>query len=241
MAEGFHRAVRSADLQAGDIFPATAGRQLVLVARLTTGEAVAFASSCPHQQTDLEGATVWDNKIRCPRHQYLYDPRTGQNIHPTQRFGPEKLWRLKPGYLPTYEVQERDGWIWIDPRPRPPPPDYDPSLEVPPPGAELEEEDEEGPQGPPETVKTLQVREGAVFELRLPINPLPGNAWQVEVVGDVLEVVEEGLLPNDSTRWSVKVKAHEVGQDEIECRFRAPWDIDPSELRRYVVRVVPGE
>lgn len=242
MAEGnWHRAVRSADLLAGEIFPANAGRMLVLVARLQNGDAVAFSTRCPHQDTELEGATVWDNKIRCPRHQYLYDPRTGENVLPTQRFGPERLWKLKPGYLPTFPVRERDGWIWVSDEQCPPPESYDPALEVPPPDAELEPEPKPVEEGPTEQVKVVRVRQGATFALRLPINPLPGNAWHVEVVGDLLEVVAEGLLESDPTRWEVKVKAHDVGKDEVECRFRAPWDVEPSELRRYVVHVIPPD
>lgn len=237
--KGWHRAVRSGDLHPGDIFPASAGRQFVLVARLQSGEPVAFGSRCPHQNTELEGATVWENKLRCPRHQYLYDPKTGENIHPTQRFGPEKLWKTKPGYLPTYAVQERDGWIWVYEQQRPPPASYDPALEIPPPGAVIEEEPEEE-EGPTEQVKTLRVKEGATFELRLPMNPLPGNEWQSEVVGDLLEIVEEGLSDEQPPRWRVRVKVHDAGEDEIECRFRAPWDVEPSELRRYVVQVVPA-
>ncbi len=238
MAEtGWHRAVRSADLRAGDIFPAAAGRHL-LVARLSSGEVVAFASNCPHQSTELEGATVWEDNIRCPRHQYLYDPRSGENIHPRQRFGPEKLWKTKPGYLPTHAVQERGGWIWVYEQPKPPPASWDPKLEEPPEGAGEEEEQPEEDTGPVESVKVVRVKEGGTFELRLPVNPLPGNVWRVEPVGDRLEVVHEGVLETDPSKWQVRVKAHEVGEDELECRFTAPWDVEPSELRRYVVQIV---
>ena len=241
MAEaGWHRTVRSADLMAGEIFAATAGRTVVLVARLTNGEAVAFSASCPHQGTDLEGATVWDDKIRCPRHQYIYDPRTGANVFPTERFGPEKLWKLKPGYLPTYTVRERDGWIWVFEQVRPPPATYDPALEVAPEGVE-EEPIVEDDDGPVETVKVVKVRQGATFELRLPTNPLPGHVWHVEVVGDLLEIVDEGLLKENPPRWKVRITAHDPGEDAVECRFLAPWDTAPSELRRYVVQVVPPD
>ncbi len=242
MAEkGWHRTVRSADVQAGDIFPANVGPRFILVARLQNGDAVAFAASCPHQGTDLETATLWDNKIRCSRHQYIYDGCTGLNIFPTERFGPDRLWKTKPGYLPTYATEERAGWIWVYQDPRPPPKGYDPKLEIPPEGAEREAPLEpEEDAGPTEQVKVVRVREGADFELRLPINPLPGNEWRVEVVGDLLEIVDEGLRPTDPPKWGVKIHAHEAGEDAVECRFRAPWDVEPSELRRYVVHVIAG-
>ncbi len=70
----WHRAVRSADVAAGVIVRARAGRQPVLLARLESGEAVAFSTRCPHEDTDLGGATVAEGKIRCPRHAYVYDP-----------------------------------------------------------------------------------------------------------------------------------------------------------------------
>ncbi len=238
---GWHRTLRSGDLMAGEIFAATAGRRVVLVARLGDGEAVAFAASCPHQGTDLEGATIWDGKVRCPKHQYMYDPRSGANIFPAQRFGPEKLWKTRPGYLPTFPVRERDGWIWVFEDQNPPPAEYDPALEIPPDNVTVDEPVVEDTGGPSEAVKVLKVRAGSEFELRLPINPLPGNIWQVEVVSDLLEIVDEGLLAENPPRWKVRVKAHEAGEDQIECRFRAPWDTSPSELRRYVVQVVPAE
>lgn len=240
-SKGWHKTLHSADLKEGDIFPASIGRQLVLLARLKNGDAVAFASSCPHQGTDLETAELWNNQIRCSRHQYIYDAQSGKNIFPTERFGPERLWKTKPGYLPTFAVEERDGWIWVFEEQRPPPPGYDPALEIPPEGAEVEEPVEADAGGPEEQVKMVKVREGADFELRLPINPLPGNRWHVEVVGDLLEIVDEGLRPTDPPKWGIKIHAHEAGEDAVECRFRAPWDVEPSELRRYVVQITPDD
>ena len=102
----------------------------VLVARLRSGEVVAFGPSCPHQFTELDDATIWDGNLRCPRHSYLFDTRTGENIHPRREAKVENLWKLRPGYLPCYEVREEDGWIWVSDETKPPPVSYDPSLEV---------------------------------------------------------------------------------------------------------------
>ena len=43
----------------------------VLLGRLSGGQVVAFSSTCPHQQTDLAGATFFDGRIRCPLHVYI--------------------------------------------------------------------------------------------------------------------------------------------------------------------------
>jgi predicted secreted protein len=183
---------------------------------------------------------VWDDKVRCPRHHYLYNPCTGENVFPAQSKDHTKLWKTKPGYLPIHPVQEHDGWIWIAPRPLPPPSSFDPSLEEEPVDAEVEdtEEDaEEEEEAVTEVVKMLQVQVGTTFELRLPVNPLPGHIWNVEV-GPRLEMVEQRLLPVDPPRWQVRVSARNEGEDEVRCAFRQPWDVEPSERRRYVVRVV---
>ncbi len=149
----------------------------------------------------------------------------------------ERAWKTRPGYLPVYAVQERDGWIWVAHRPLPPPPAFDPSLEELPVGADvldgvLADTGESG-------VAVLRVEVGTTFEIRLPTNPLPGHTWQVRT-GRRLEVLDQGLLREDPPRWRVRVLARKVGEDEIDCAFRQPWDLEPSERRRYVVRVVAG-
>ena len=242
LRRSWYRTLRSAEVGPGAIVPATAGRARVLVARLQNGRAVAFAPRCPHQDTDLGDATVVGGNIRCPRHEYLYDAVTGENVYPAREEGPEKLWKIKPGYLPVWAVEERDGWIWVGPRPLPPPPTFDPAREERPVGAEVVEEDEADAaaetRGGVEMVRILRVAVGTTFEIRLPTNPLPGHTWEIDV-GRRLEIIEEGLLPSDPPRWRVRLSAHKEGEDEVRCAFRQPWDVEPAERRRYVVRIVP--
>ena len=232
---GWHRAVRSADVESGAVVATTVGKQPILVARLTSGPAVAFASRCPHQDTDLRDAAIEAETIRCPRHDYVYDARTGENVFPARQ-SESVLWKTRPGYLPVYPVEERDGWVWVDPRPRPPPLAFDPALEEQPVGAEVVEDlDDDGPS----VARVLRVELGSTFEIRLPTNPLPGHTWEVRV-GRRLKVIEEGLLPADPPRWSVQLSARKEGEDEVQCAFRRPWDVEPSERRRYLVRIVGG-
>ena len=247
----WHRAVRSADLAGGAIVRASVGDRDVLVARLSDGEAVAFATRCPHQDTPLSEATIWDDQVRCRQHQYLYDPRTGENIFPARTARPQNLWKLTPRYLPTYPVQERDGWVWVSDDPNPPPEAYDPATEQPPlwtgpaPSPETAVEEAEPEPSPSVATKTVRVKAGARFELRLPTNPLPGCSWQAEVESGLVEVLETGLTEVskgslEPPRWRVKLLAREVGADEVRCSFRQPWDVEPSEVRRYKVLIVPA-
>lgn len=133
---GFHRVVASDDLPAPDPISAqeeaagsvewdpairevTVGGQRLLVTRLPSGEAVAFARFCPHLGTPLHRATLCGEAIRCAQHRYTYDARTGQNVVPTQDVSPEELRRLRPGSLRTYPVIEQDGWVWVSEEPQP--------------------------------------------------------------------------------------------------------------------------
>lgn len=97
----------------------TVGDQRVLVTRLPSGKAVAFARSCPHLGTPLHRATLCGEAIRCAQHRYVYDARTGQNLLPARDVSPEELRRLRPGSLRTYPVIEQEGWVWVSEDPHP--------------------------------------------------------------------------------------------------------------------------
>lgn len=126
--------LRSEDCVTGDdderAFTAVrVGEADLLVTRLPGGEVVAFAAECPHLSTPLDAATQRDGRLRCARHLYEYDLRTGENVVPAHDAPPASLWKLKPGYLARHRVQERNGWILVADRPEPPPAAYDPELE----------------------------------------------------------------------------------------------------------------
>lgn len=209
----------------------------ILLARLTGGDVVAFAPTCPHQETDLELAKLWDGNVRCSRHNYLYDPHTGENLQPTRDHKPENLWKLKPGYLPTYPVIEEDGWIHVGPC-NPPPATYDPALEVRPAGADQPDDDE--PELEATLTEALVVSTQTTFELRLPMSPLPGYAWQVEVEGPLV-VLDESELDEHEPELRVRLSAGAAGTGFVRCGYSAPWEAEPSEFRHYEVQIVePG-
>ncbi len=214
----------------------------ILLGRLAGGKVIAFASNCPHQQTHLEGATFFDGKVRCPLHVYLYDPETGENIVPARDAKAENLWKLKPGYLPVYPVEERDGWIWVGPEPKPPPRAYDPAKERPPvagarPAATVTEAPAvaDGPTDHP--TKILKVAPGGTFALRLPTTPRPGFIWRVDPPGPLLAVVEERFEPGDPPHHLIRVTARGTGEATLRCFYARPWDTTPVETRTYQVRV----
>jgi len=216
----------------------------VLLGRLAGGRVVAFSAMCPHQDTDLEGGTFFDGRIRCSLHGYLYDPQTGENIIPARDAKPENLWKLKPGYLTLYPVEERDGWIWVGKQPQSPPPSFDPAKERPPPaGARgpvpaaepLAPAAAAGPTDHP--TKILKVAPGGTFSLHLPTTPRPGFMWRVETSGPQLAVVEERFEPGDPPHHLIRVTARGEGQATLRCLYARPWDTKPIETRTYEVRV----
>ena len=214
----------------------------VLLGRLAGGQVIAFSATCPHQQTHLEGATFFDGRVRCPLHVYLYDPQTGENIVPARDADPANLWKLKPGYLPVYPVEERDGWIWIGAEPKPPPASYDPEKERPPaPGARRPAAQEAVPPSVDAPLdhpaKILRVAPGGSFTVRLPTTPRPGFVWRVETGGPLLAVVEERFEPGDLPRHLVKVAARGEGRSTLRCLYARPWDTKPVETRTYEVRI----
>lgn len=221
----------------------------VLLTRLHGGEVVAFAAFCPHQGISLAGASIFDGNVRCPQHGYLYDPRTGSNVLPTRRERPEVLWRLKPRYLPTYPVEERDGWIWVDEQPNPPPLEYDPTLEEPPAGdrqarraaagtppAAVQPTTDQPTEHPAEAVTAVA---GSELALALPTDVEPGHLWHVEVSDERLTLLGTRFEGGEAASCTVRLAAHEPGSATIRCAYAKPWSTRPREVRTFVVRVDP--
>jgi len=244
-AEGVDSCIRR--VRAGDTY--------VLVARLGDGEVVAFDATCPHQVTELDEGSIVDGMVSCPRHRYLYDPRSGCNVVPARGAKPGNLWKLRPGYLPCFPVEERDGWVWVDPRPKPPPDDYDPSLEERParrsPGADpsaegvLAEPDVMIPGPPPldmpteRSLKVIDVAADSTIDLRLPIPPGERQAWRMEMVGGALTVLDEEYEPGDSPHQLVRLAALAPGASTLIFTYAYPDRPLPAAIRTYIVRVLP--
>ena len=224
MDEPLVRALASGELVAGAAprRVTVAGADL-LVARLPDSRVVAFAAACPHQGTDLEGATFCDGRVRCPLHLYEYDLETGENVVPTRDLDPPELRKAAPGYLRVHAVEECDGWIWVGEEPKAPPPSYEPPVASAAPA--------------PPAGDSLRVRPGATFELRLPTTPRPGFVWRVETDGSVLAVVGQR---SERDGHVVRLAARSSGRTTVRCTYARPWDREPGEVRAYDVVVDTG-
>lgn len=245
---GLRRVMRSDKLlkaQPGEphLRGARVGRAEVLMVRLESGAVAAFAAHCPHQGTPLDGATLFDNSLRCPRHVFLYDLETGENLVPAKVNKPETLCKLKPGYLPIHRAEERDGWIWVSETPEPPPAAYDPLLEQGPPASMPV--DAPPPAAAPADVApapgaTVNATVGQEFEIVLPTTVRPGHFWTVTVPGGAATVAGQVFAPDDPPRHVVRLLARSAGDVTVTCAYGTPWGPAPAETQAVEVHISPA-
>ena len=252
MEESFRRVLRSDQVRPAtsnrlDIHPVQLSDRRVLVTRLESGQVVAFADRCPHQNTPLDDAALWEDSLRCPRHLYLYDLETGENLLPARDARPGTLWKLKPGYLPIHKAQERGGWIWVSEEPEAPPPGYDPSQEEPPGGGFQQPEESPRASTPIEhPQEALSATVGQEVEIVLHTSHRPGHFWRVEVsdpegAGQTrLVVVSQRSDPADPGRHLLRLLANSAGQVSLRCSYGQPWSESPSEVRTFCVQITSG-
>lgn len=226
---------------------AKVGAAEVLMVRLESGSVAAFAAKCPHQGTPLDGATLFDDSLRCPRHVFLYDLKTGENLVPARVNKPETLCKLKPGYLPIHRAEERDGWIWVSEVPEPPPAAYDPLLEQGPPSeGPLAEAPKPEPAPSPAAdplpaAGVVHATAGQEFEIVLPTKVLPGHFWSVVVPGGAASVVGQVFAPDDPPRHVVRLLAQTAGEVTVTCAYGTPWGATPAETQTVEVHVAPAQ
>lgn len=208
------------------------GEEDVLLTRLASGEVVAFQATCPHQAVSLTHASVFDGSVRCPQHYYLYDPKTGRNILPTDDASPAALVRLQPGHLTTYPVHERDGWIHVGDAPNPPPP----ARAAPAAGAvrapSCRPADESAVEHPAQEVAATT---GSDIALDLVTPVRPGHLWHVAVTGQAVAL--RGQVFQAPRTCKVHLSAVSAGQATVRCAYGLPWSDQPREVRTFSVRV----
>jgi len=90
-----------------------AGQVLALVN--VEGTIHALSAVCPHQGGPLDEGTVWDGKLECPWHHFLFDLRTGLNVYPANVY-PADLAQLRPQLAPLqmYPVRIEDGRVLVN-------------------------------------------------------------------------------------------------------------------------------
>lgn len=92
--------------------------QPVLLSRTRDGTAVAFGTICPHKHLPLDEGSLWEDEVDCPHHHYTYDPHTGRNLYPRRVFPSVKAAEIEG--IPTYDVREAGGWVYVGGRSEPP-------------------------------------------------------------------------------------------------------------------------
>jgi CMP-N-acetylneuraminate monooxygenase len=75
------------------------GREYI-VSRDPDGQPIIFSSECPHQGGTVE--VVDEECLRCPRHQWDFDPETGDST------------TVPNESLSTYELSQRDGYLYAN-------------------------------------------------------------------------------------------------------------------------------
>ena len=106
-------ALPSDDLAPGTLREVVVDRRRVLLARLRSGEVCAMAPSCPHEAARLADGTLRGDTLDCPRHHYLFDPRTGRNLYPRPVYPRWKQEEVGCLALATFPCREESGWILV--------------------------------------------------------------------------------------------------------------------------------
>jgi len=89
-----------------------AGRRLAVVN--LDGVVSAVDAVCPHQGGPLDQGRIWQGKLECPWHHFLYNLETGANVYPANVY-PDDLPRLKQQVAPlkSFPVRVEQGRVLI--------------------------------------------------------------------------------------------------------------------------------
>jgi apoptosis-inducing factor 3 len=93
--------VAADDLAEGELLPGHVDGEAVLLVR-TGGEVYAVGAECTHYGVSLAEGLLAGGTLRCPAHHAAFDPRTGQAVRAPA---------LRP--LPCWEVEARDGRLFV--------------------------------------------------------------------------------------------------------------------------------
>lgn len=114
---GFAAAAPSDDVAGPRFTRVEIAGEPVLLTRTRDSTPVAFGNICPHQNLPLDDGALWGDEVDCPHHHYTYDPHTGRNCFPRRVFPAVKAAEIEG--LPTYDVREEGGWVYVGPRHEP--------------------------------------------------------------------------------------------------------------------------
>jgi nitrite reductase/ring-hydroxylating ferredoxin subunit len=112
-AQAWCRAIPSDELPPGTLREVRIEGRRMMVGRLWSGEAVATAAACPHEQAPLADGRIWSDAVDCPLHHYLFDLRTGRNLYPIPQYPAWKRAQVGDLVLRTYPCREDEGWVQV--------------------------------------------------------------------------------------------------------------------------------
>ncbi len=102
-ADGYIAVAPEGDVVVGRARQSAVGPNTVAVFRTEEG-LFAVDNACLHEDGPLGEGRVAGNIVTCPYHDWRYDVRDGSCLS------------RKGRKLATYEVRERDGFVWVGPR-----------------------------------------------------------------------------------------------------------------------------
>jgi nitrite reductase/ring-hydroxylating ferredoxin subunit len=69
---------------------------------------------CPHEQARLADGTIQGDAVDCPKHHYMFDLRSGENLYPWRVYPDWKRKEVGDLSLTVYACREEDGWIVVE-------------------------------------------------------------------------------------------------------------------------------
>lgn len=97
----FHRTFQAADLAPGEVRHVEVGDKEIAVFNLD-GAFFATSDRCTHMRARLSDGYVTGGVVECPLHFGKFDIKTGQPLSPPCKVA-----------LSTYQVEIRDGAVWL--------------------------------------------------------------------------------------------------------------------------------
>jgi len=104
---------RLEELPPGGIKRAEAAGQVLTLVNLE-GTIHAVSAVCPHQGGPLDAGRLWEGKLECPWHHFLFDLSTGANVFPANVY-PTDLPQLRTQVAPltVFPVRVENGRVLV--------------------------------------------------------------------------------------------------------------------------------
>jgi phenylpropionate dioxygenase-like ring-hydroxylating dioxygenase large terminal subunit len=109
LTNGWYQVCRSKDIKINTVKSFEIDKQKICVFRKSDGSLAAMDGYCPHMGVDLGIGTVVNDRVRCFFHHWEYGEQGKCEHIPVEKKGNSSI------CLNTYSVNEKYGFIWINP------------------------------------------------------------------------------------------------------------------------------